>query len=64
MLLIDWVKLELRRRVTKLLLAPSPSRRKKTREKREKKEEPKINLTKFFISIKLMTHTAIFAVKS
>ena len=35
MLLIDWVKLELRRRVTKLLL--DPSRRKKIREKRENK---------------------------
>ena len=35
MLLIDWVKLELRRRVTKLLL--DPSHRKKIREKREKR---------------------------
>ena len=39
MLLIDWVKLELRRRVTKSLL--DPSRRKKIREKRETKRRAK-----------------------
>lgn len=39
MLLIDWIKLELRRRLTQSLL--DPSRRKKIREKRETKRRAK-----------------------